>query len=57
MIMIQVFGLMAFAMFVIILMALGAWCEDNWTVTDDGDIQIYIKEGKDVHFKNRSKRR
>lgn len=55
--MIKVFGLMAFAMFVIILMGLGAWCEDNWTVTDDGDIEIFIKEGKDVYLKNRSKRR
>ena len=55
--MINLFGLMAFTMFVIILMGLGAWCEDNWTVTDDGDIEIFIKEGKDVHLKNRSKRR
>lgn len=54
--MIKVFGLMAFTMFVIILMALGAWCEDNWTVTDDGDIQIFIKEGKDVYSKNRRER-
>lgn len=55
--MIKILGLMAFTITVLILMALGAWCEDNWTVTDDGDIQIFIKEGKDVHLKNRSKRR
>lgn len=54
--MIKVFGLMAFTMFVIILMALGAWCEDNWTVTDDGDIEIFIMEVEDVHSKNRRKR-
>jgi len=55
--MIKILGLMAFTMTVLILMALGAWCEDNWTVTDDGDIEIFIKEGKNVYFKDRSKRR
>lgn len=54
--MIKILGLMAFTMAVLILMALGAWCEDNWTVTDDGDIEIFIKEGKNVYTKNRRKR-